>query len=113
MSKVTKKPIPNWLTIPTEITLKKYGLTRSEYLDIAERQNFLCPICKNRLEKQVNIDHFHVANWKKYPANIRKLYVRGITDWWCNKTYLGKGITIEKSRNVTTYLEAFEQRKPR
>lgn len=105
--------IPDWLTIPTEMTLKKYGLTRLEYLEIVQRQGFVCPVCKNKLEKQVNIDHLHVPNWKKFPAHIRKLYVRGVTDWWCNKSYLGKGITVDRAYNMTIYLQEFELRKPK
>lgn len=46
------------------------------------------------------------------PPEQRKLYVRGLVDWYCNHYYLGKGITIERAKNVVTYLEDFEKRKP-
>lgn len=41
------------------------------------------------------------------PPGERVKYVRGLLCWRCNATYLGRGITIERSRNVTTYLERF------
>lgn len=98
---------------PSLATLKRYGLSLTEWKDIITRQGYRCPICKRPLEKTTNIEHLHVKNWKKYPANIRKLYVRGVTDWLCNHYYLGKGITLERAKNVVEYLDAFEKRRPK
>ncbi len=104
---------PDWLTIPSPATLKKYGLDKHDYLTIAERQNYCCPICENELRKRSNIDHFHVKNWKKMPPEVRKLYVRGVTCWVCNHYYLGRAITVQKAQNVLKYLEEFEKRRPK
>jgi len=98
---------------PSQATLKKYGLSADEYAEIYVLQGGKCPICGNVLSKTTNIDHFHTPNWKKMPPEVRKLYVRGIVDWFCNKNYLAKGITVERSKNVTSYLEKFEKRKPK
>ena len=82
-------------------------------MGIYESQGGRCPICNNELSKTTNIDHFHVKGWVKLPPEQRKLYVRGIVDWFCNKNYLAKGITVERSKNVTKYLQKFEERKPK
>lgn len=76
------------------------------------RQEYKCPVCGNLLAKRTNIDHAHVKGWAKMPSEERKLYVRGILDFFCNKYYMGKAITIQKSKNVTKYLQEFENRKP-
>lgn len=104
---------PDWLTIPSPATLKKYGLDKHDYLTIAERQGYRCPICGNDLRKRVNIDHLHVPKWKNFPASLRKQYVRGVLCWFDNFYAMYKGISIEKSRNATKYLEDFERRKPK
>lgn len=98
---------------PTPVTLKKYGLTILDWREIVSRQGYCCPICKRILEKSTNIDHLHVQGWRRMKPENRKLWVRGVTCWWCNKSFLARGITLEKSRNTTSYLEAFERRRPR
>lgn len=101
------------MKIPSNTTLRKYGLSVEDWLQIWDSQNGICPICNRYMEKTVVIDHFHAPNWKKMPPEKRKLYVRGLTDWWCNKTFLGRGITVERAQNVVKYLKAFEKRKPK
>lgn len=97
---------------PSPPTLKKYGLALNDWKEIVCQQGYRCPICTHVLDKTTNIDHYHIKNWKKLPADIRKLFVRGVTCWYCNKNYLAKGITLERSQNVTAYLMKFEKRKP-
>jgi hypothetical protein len=46
------------------------------------------------------------------PPEQRRLYVRGLLCWRCNTTFVGRGITVERSRAVTVYLEQFETRRP-
>lgn len=104
---------PQWLTIPTDKTLQKYGLNREEYLSIAEQQGYKCPICGKDLNKTVNIDHWHVSNFKKYPPELRKMFVRGILDWFCNYYAMYKGVSIDKLKNAAKYLEDFDKRKPK
>jgi len=101
------------MKIPSQVTLKKYGLTALEWLELYNLQNGICPICKRAMEKTIVIDHFHAKGWKQMKPEIRKLYVRGLTDWWCNKTFLGRGITVERAENVVEYLKEFEKRKPK
>lgn len=101
------------MKVPTKSTLKKYGLSEQDYLDIVERQGNVCPICKLPMDKTTNIDHWHVKDWKKFPPEIRKLFVRGVVHWFCNHYYLGKGITVERAKNLVKYLEDFEKRRPK
>ena len=98
---------------PSSATLKKYGLGVDEWRDIVVRQNYCCPICLRPLEKTTNIEHSHAKNWKKLPPDQRKSYVRGVTCWWCNKSFLSKGMTIEKAKNIVKYLEDYEKRMPK
>lgn len=98
---------------PRKITLDKYGLSLNEWKEIVCQQNYKCPICLNVLCKTTNIDHYHAKQWGKMSAEKRKLFIRGVTCWWCNKSMLPKGITIEKARRTLNYLERFEKRRPK
>jgi hypothetical protein len=104
---------------PSEKTLKKYGLSAGEWLDILELQGGVCPICrkvpqppKKHPERggRFCIDHAHVPRWKHLPPEKRKLFVRGLLCWFCNDRFVGRSITIQKSENVTAYLKAHEER---
>lgn len=98
--------------VPSEPTLKKYGLTSAEWLQILESQGGVCAVCKKLPPSgRMCTDHDHVKNWKKLPPEQRKLYVRGLLCWTCNFYYCGRGINIDKSRNVTAYLMAYDARK--
>ncbi len=57
-----------------------------------------------------NVDHEHVKGWAEMPAAERKLYVRGILCWLCNKLYAGRGITVHRARRLVIYLEVTEAR---
>lgn len=98
---------------PKPATLKKYGLSEDEWKAILDRQASVCYVCKIEPTKgRLCIDHEHAKGWKKMPPEQRKLYVRGLLCWTCNHYYLGRGITILKSKNVTEYLEAYQARRP-
>lgn len=58
------------------------------------------------------IDHFHQKGWKKLPPEQRRLWIRGLICWYENHAYLGRGITVQKSRAITAYLERFEDGRP-
>lgn len=109
--------VPEGLTPPSLVTLRKYGLTAAEWLAILRRQGGVCAICKKVPGPARNtglirfvIDHEHVRGWKRMSPDKRKLYVRGLTCWWCNSSYLGRSITAEKARNVARYLDAHAKR---
>jgi hypothetical protein len=99
---------------PTQKTLDKYGLTRLDQKMILEAQGGVCPICeKVPTTGRWVIDHHHVKGWKDMPPEKRKLYVRGITCWFCNRNYLAKAITPRKAENIKRYLENYAIRQAR
>lgn len=100
------------IRVPSNSTLKKYGLTAKEWLDIVHEQGDCCPICK-RVPPSGSLvtDHFHVRGFKKMIPEEKKKYLRGITCGHCNRFYLAKGITVEKAKNLVLYLQRYEERK--
>lgn len=96
---------------PSSATLKKYGLSESEWRAILEHQKGVCFVCEKEPSKgRLCIDHEHAKGWKKMPPEKRKLYVRGLLCWVCNHYYLGRGITIAKAQNVAKYLIEYENK---
>ncbi len=102
------KPI---IQVPSKVTLKKYGLDAESWLALLSAQGHVCAICKKvPATGRFVTDHHHVKGWKKMKPEKRRLYVRGLTCWWCNKTYLGRAITVQKAMQVLLYLRAFDAR---
>lgn len=95
---------------PLLATLKKYGLSLDNWKELLRTQGYRCPVCKRILEKRINIDHNHVRGWRKMTDENRKKHVRGLLCFFCNKYYVGKAITVEKSENVTAYLKRHERK---
>ena len=113
-----KKKIPDppdilhGIIIPAEATLKRYGLSRYDWIVIMNRQNWVCAICHQKPGKgRLAIDHEHVKGWKKMKPDQRKLYVRGLCCWFDNHYRLARGATVENLRSAADYLESYEIRK--
>src|SRR3954468_21538370 len=107
-------PIGMNVQITTEASCKKYGLDQQGWLRILRDQGWKCPICdKPSGTGRYVVDHEHVKGFKKMLPEEKALYIRGICCWFCNHAYLGRGITIEKARNVVAYLVAYAQRRPK
>lgn len=69
-------------------------------------------MCKQKPKKgRLCIDHEHVKNWKKMDPCHRKLFVRGLLCFRCNTTFVGRGVTIERSQQVVMYLQAYALRR--
>lgn len=99
---------------PTQNTLNKYGLTRPEFNIRLNLQGGTCAICKKiPTTGRWYIDHEHVKNWKNMPPEKRKLYVRGILCYFCNRFYMAKAMTKEKAENIIEYLEDYAIRQKR
>lgn len=102
------------MNFPTEATLKKYGLSLEEWVQILDRQGGVCAICKKLPPSgRLCVDHEHVKGWKRMPPEQRKTFVRGLICWTDNHYLVGRGSTLEKARNAVRYLEAYEERKPK
>lgn len=101
------------LLTPTPSTLKKYGLPLEVWQTMADQQGHACAVCKQEPTKgRLCIDHEHVKGWKKMIPSERVKYVRALLCFRCNTTYMGRGITVERSRGVTAVLEEYSLRRP-
>jgi hypothetical protein len=69
---------------PSEKTLKKYGLSAGEWLDILELQGGVCAVCKKVPNGRFCIDHDHVRGWKKLPPRSESFTSAGCLCWFCN-----------------------------
>jgi hypothetical protein len=97
--------------VPTQATLKKYGLTADEWRAILERQGGVCAVCRTLPSSgRLHIDHAHVRGWAKLPPDQRKRHVRGLVCFLANHFWLARQMDAEKARNVAAYLEAFDAR---
>ena len=107
--------------VPTPATLKMYGASVQVWEAIIDRQGGVCPVCKKVPNPPKDappdsggrgvFDHEHVRGWKKMTPEERVKYVRGVTCWFCNHSYLGRGITVEKAENAAQYLADYAARK--
>jgi hypothetical protein len=96
--------------IPTQNTLKKYGLTEVEWLAILDSQGGVCPICqKVPMTGRLVTDHLHIKGWKKMPPEMRKKYVRGLLCHFDNHYTLARSVTVDKAKRLVQYLENFEK----
>lgn len=103
------------MKIPSETTLKKYGLSDLQYAKLWNEQGGLCPICGKELgDTDVVIDHDHKdcgksdsKRFRNTPIEIRRRSVRGILHGYCNKWILGQ-IKFEQAKAIYKYLKAYE-----
>jgi hypothetical protein len=99
------------VTPPKAATLKKYGLSREEWLAILERQGGVCAICeKVPPNGRLCTDHQHIPKWKKLPPAQRKVHVRGLLCAYCNLRLMRKGWTLKKLERGVEYMKQYEQR---
>lgn|SRR5574341_88869 len=102
------------IRIPSKATLKKYGLDELTYKWLLDEQGHKCPICKKVPSTgRFYIDHYHQKYYFKLPAKLRRLYIRGLLCYFCNRFFVAKGISIEKAENIVVYLKAFDARRPK
>jgi hypothetical protein len=93
----------------TPATLNKYGMTMADFHGMLDLQCGVCPICHRAPSTgRWCVDHKHVNGWRRMKPEKRRLYVRGIVCWFCNRWYLAKGITRAKALAIAAYLEDFE-----
>ena len=99
---------------PKQATLDKYGLSLEGWKEIWKRQGKKCPICgkepKTGTGCEFNVDHEHIKSWKKMPPEERRLYVRGIVCYMCNRYYMAKGMTNKKAMGIVNYLNDYDAR---
>jgi len=102
------------MKLPTKTTLKKYGLTEQDYIDMYNEYDGACHVCLEKSKnatRALHIEHQHVKGWKQMPPEQRRLYVRGLACFICNFRILTKGVTLKRLRNAVKYLERYENSK--
>lgn len=100
------------MKLPTDATLKKYGLLPLEWADLYNKRNGCCHICGRKFEdgKRVNVDHEHVKGWKHMEPHERKQFIRGLLCYTCNKFMIMKGMTSDKLWKGYLYMRSYEVR---
>lgn len=100
--------------LPAPATVAKYGWTLREWLATADANGWRCPIC-HRVPKtgKYVTDHEHVRGWSAMPDEERRLYIRGLTCWTCNRYLLARDISVQTAKNVVRYLEDYSERRPK
>lgn len=99
--------------VPTKGTLRRYGLTVEQWIEILSSQGNVCAICRKVPPSGIWVtDHDHVPKFKRMLPEHRSLYVRGILCSWCNSHFVHRSMTVEKAKNVAVYLTRYNKRKP-
>lgn len=113
MTKKKPKAEFNGIIVPSDSTIHRYGLSALDWSDMLEAQGFACGCCgKKPNSGRLFIDHEHVRGWKHMPPHERKLYVRGLACYVCNRFVLNYRVTPELLRKAANYLELYEARRP-
>ena len=99
------------MRVPSKATLRKYGLTVGEWMTLYNKHGGRCHICKREqspeAKRAFHTDHEHISGWSKMPPEQRKLFVRGIICYTCNRFRMTRGTTLETARGMVAYLEEY------
>ena len=99
------------MKIPKPQTLRKYGLSALDWEMMWKAQGGRCKICKNIPSTgRLDVDHKHVQGYKHMKPENKRKYVRGLLCWTCNKLIVGRGVTVDRLKSATEYLEDFERK---
>lgn len=114
MKTVTIIPEFMGIFVPTDATLRKYGLERVDWAVFVTTQDGKCGAClRVPSTKRLAIDHEHVRGWKQMPPEKRVLYVRGLLCWSCNHYRLARGATVENLQGAAEFLARYLERRPK
>lgn len=91
-------------------TLKRYGLTELEWLQMLAAQGWRCPICLRRVKKY-NTDHEHVPGWRDMPPEERKRYVRGVLCVYDNYKVVPSRMSAAEAARMAAYIFDYETRR--
>ena len=97
---------------PAKGTLRRYGLTFSDWSQMVFKQCSFCAVCGNYPKNdRLVIDHEHVRGWKKMKPAERRKYVRGLLCNRCNWQFLRRGMTCQIATGLVQYLTMYESGK--
>lgn len=110
MSKLTKEAERRGVRIPTPATLRRYGLSADDWVQLLKDQDWKCPICL-KVKIVWNTDHQHVPMWKLRPPEERRAHVRGILCAHCNHRVVHSEISAETAQRIADYMKRYEERR--
>ena len=97
---------------PSAATLRKYGLTRDDWIALLKAQGWRCPIClRHSPALKWVVDHHHVPMWSSLTPEQRKRHVRGILDSWCNHRRVHSEMGAAEAQRMADYFKAHETRR--
>lgn len=97
---------------PAKATLRRYGLSFSDWFSMVQEQGWRCAVCfREPANGKLVIDHEHVPKWSKMKPDDRKKYVRGLLCSWDNWQFLRKGMTQDKALRLHNYLSKYNSKK--
>ena len=121
--------LPPEVRVPTAVTLRRYGLSVDDWLEMARRQGHTCPVCRQPFgDRLLVVDHEHVRGWRARKRRLksgrtraskdqrvmtpeqRRPHVRGILHAWCNG-YVRAWLTLERAESIVRYLRDHERRR--
>jgi len=117
---VTPKP-------PSLGTLRSYGLTEADWVEMCRACDCTCVICGKPFEdRPLVVDHEHVKGFRArksrkakngktikvrvMPPEERRLHVRGVIHNFCNR-FIRRWLTLDRAEAIVRYLRAFERVK--
>jgi superfamily II helicase len=83
--------------------LKMYGISFSEYEAMLSSQNHSCAICgkhESHFSMKLAVDHYHIRNFKKFPPEEKKKYIRGLLCFRCNRGIFAENPDLLLSASV-------------
>lgn len=97
---------------PTGATLRRYGITAKDWLELLKGQGWRCPVClKGGPTVRWNTDHDHVPGWKRRPPEERARYVRGVLCAYCNHRRVNSRMPADEAQRIADYLTRYEERR--
>lgn len=85
-----------------------YGISIEEYKEMYTVRNGCCDLCQKKYPI-LNVDHRHITKYKKLSPELKRLEVRGLLCFRCNKFTVG-GLEIHKNaREVLLRMIAYFQ----
>ena len=102
------------ITQPAPSTLKKYGMTAEEWLELLAEQGWICPICeRDAADLKLVTDHEHARGWAKKPDKEKREYTRGVLCAHCNYRKVHSSISAAEAQRIADYIRRYEERRAR
>lgn len=112
MTSLVMEAFRRGVTPPSAQTLRKYGMSSDEWLQLLADQGWRCPICLRDAGKlRLNTDHEHVRGFDKMPDREKKQYTRGILCAYCNFRRVHSTMSAELYQRCADYVRRYEERK--